>query len=45
MEILTNTIEAILFASGKSVPIADIAEKLNVTEGEVKKSLKELKKK
>ena len=45
MEILTNTIEAILFASGKSVPIADIAEKLNVTEGEVKKSLKELQKK
>ena len=45
MEILTNTIEAILFASGKSVAIADIADKLNVTEGEVKKSLKELKEK
>ena len=42
MEQLTNTIEAILFASGKSVPIADIAEKLNVTEGEVRKSLKAL---
>ncbi len=42
MERLTNTIEAILFASGKGVPIADIAEKLEVTEGEVKKSLKEL---
>ena len=36
-------IEAILFASGKGVPVADIADKLNVTEGEVKKSLKELK--
>ena len=43
MEQLTNTIEAILFASGKSVAIADIAEKLVVTEGEIKKSLKELK--
>ena len=42
MEQLTNTIEAILFASGKGVPIADIAEKLNVTESEVKKSLKAL---
>ncbi len=42
MEQLTNTIEAILFASGKGVPIADIAEKLEVTEGAVKKSLKEL---
>ena len=42
MEQLTNTIEAILFASGKSVPIADIAEKLNVTGGEVRKSLKAL---
>ena len=45
MEILTNTIEAILFASGKSVAIADIADKLNVTESEVKKSLKALKEK
>lgn len=43
LEKLTNTIEAILFASGKGVPIAEIAEKLDVTEGEVKKSLKELK--
>lgn len=42
MERLTNTIEAILFASGKAVAIADIAEKLEVTEGEVKKALKEL---
>ena len=43
MEQLTNTIEAILFASGKGVAIADIAEKLGVTEGEVKKSLRQLK--
>lgn len=43
LEKLTNTIEAILFASGKGVPIAEIAEKLDVTEGEVKKSLQELK--
>lgn len=45
MEKLTNIIEAILFASGKSVPLADIAEKLGVTMGEVKKSLAELKEK
>nr|MDE6273934.1 SMC-Scp complex subunit ScpB [Clostridiales bacterium] len=32
----------ILFASGKSVLIADIADKLGVTNGEVKRSLKEL---
>ncbi len=43
MEKLTNIIEAILFASGKSVPLADIAEKLGVTEKEVKGALKELK--
>ncbi len=43
MEKLTNTIEAILFASGKSVPIADIAEKLGCSEKEVKSSLAELK--
>lgn len=43
MEKLTNIIEAVLFASGKSVAIADIAEKLNVTSGEVKKALSELK--
>ncbi|MGN0822243.1 MAG: SMC-Scp complex subunit ScpB [Candidatus Gallimonas sp.] len=42
MEKLTNIIEAILFASGKSVAVADIAEKLGVTTGEVRKSLKEL---
>ena len=45
MEKLTNIIEAILFASGKSVPLAEIAEKLGVTGGEVTKSLAELKKK
>ncbi len=35
-------IEAILFASGKSVPLADIAEKLNATSGEILDALKEL---
>lgn len=45
MEKLTNIIEAVLFASGKAVALADIAEKLNVTDGEVKKALKELKEK
>jgi len=43
LEKLTNIIEAVLFASGKSVAIADIADKLGVTEGEVKKALNELK--
>ncbi len=43
MERLTNIIEAVLFASGKSVAISDIAEKLGVTTGEVKRSLNELK--
>ncbi len=43
MENLTNIIEAILFASGKSVPLAEIADKLNVTMNAVKKSLEELK--
>lgn len=45
MDQLTNTIEAVLFASGKGVAIADIAEKLEVTEGEVKKALGELREK
>lgn len=45
MEKLTNIIEAVLFASGKSVALADIAEKLGVTMGEVRKSLAELKEK
>ena len=40
-----NTIEAVLFASGKGVPIADIADKLEVTEGEVKKALEKLREK
>ncbi len=43
MEQLTTIIEAVLFASGKAVAVADIAEKLNVTEVEVKAALKELK--
>ena len=43
MDKLTNTIEAILFASGKAVPLSDISEKLNATKGEVKKALEELK--
>ncbi len=42
MDNLTNMIEAILFASGKSVPLADIAEKLNATSREVKEALDEL---
>lgn len=45
LEKLTNIIEAILFASGKSVALTDIAEKLGVTVGEVRKSLAELKEK
>ncbi len=45
MEKLTNIIEAILFASGKSVALSDISEKLGVTNGEVKKALAELKQK
>lgn len=42
---MTNTIEAVLFASGKAVSLADIAEKLGVGLGEVKKSLSGLKEK
>lgn len=45
MENLTNIIEAILFASGKAVAISDIADKIDATEGEVKKALKTLKEK
>lgn len=45
MEQLTNTIEAILFASGKGVAVADIAEKLEVTEREVRAALVELEQK
>lgn len=43
METLTNTIEAILFASGKAVAVADIAEKLGVSAGQVRKALDALK--
>ncbi len=43
MEKLTNTIEAVLFASGKPVPLADIAEKLGATLAEVNKAVRELK--
>ena len=43
MENLTNIIEAILFASGKSVALEDISEKLNITNGELRAAVKELK--
>ncbi len=43
MDKLTNIIEAVLFASGKGVAIADIAEKLEVTAREVKAALDKLK--
>lgn len=43
MEKLTNIIEAILFASGKSVALSDLAEKLNVPMADVKKALSVLK--
>ena len=43
MENLINIVEAILFASGKAVPIADIAQKLDISEGKVKDVLKVLK--
>ncbi len=42
MDKLTNIIEAILFASGKSVELAMIAEKLEVPMRDVKKALSEL---
>lgn len=42
MDKLTNIIEAILFASGKSVELSMIAEKLEVSMHEVKKALSEL---
>ncbi len=42
MEKLTNIIEAILFAAGNGVPFAFIAEKLDVTVAQVKKSVEEL---
>lgn len=42
MDNLTNMIEAILFASGKSVAFADISDKLNVTTQEIEEALDEL---
>lgn len=45
MEPLTNTIEAILFAAGNGVALSDIADKLNVSMGEVRRALNELKQK
>ena len=43
MDKLTNIIEAILFASGKSVAYSDICEKLSLTSRELRKALDELK--
>jgi len=43
LEKLTNIIEAILFASGKSVTLSDMTEKLNISLKEVKQALEELK--
>ena len=45
LEKLTNIIESILFVSGTQVLISDIAEKLEVSESEVKNAVKELSKK
>ncbi len=45
MDRLTNIIEAILFASGRSVPLAELGEKLNATSGELKKAVAELRQK
>ena len=42
MDKLTNIIESVLFASGKSVALTDIAEKLEVSMKEVKKALESL---
>ncbi len=43
MENLINIVEAVLFASGKAVPVKDIAEKLGVSESKVKDALVVLK--
>ncbi len=43
MEDLTNTIEAIVFASGDAVPVRYIVEKLNVTLDEANAAIEELK--
>ncbi len=45
LEKLTNIIESILFVSGVQVAISDIAEKLEISEADVKKCLSELKEK
>ena len=42
---LTNIIESILFVSGTQVAIADIAEKLEVTEKQILSAVKELQEK
>lgn len=44
-EKLTNIIESILFVSGKQVPIAEIAEKLEVSEKEISAAVKILQEK
>ncbi|MGN1234513.1 MAG: SMC-Scp complex subunit ScpB, partial [Christensenellaceae bacterium] len=43
MESLTNTIEAILFASGNAVPLALITEKLGITKKQTDAAIEELK--
>ncbi len=43
MEKLTNIIEAVLFASGESVPVKEIAEKLDVNVSDVRVSVEEIK--
>ena len=43
MEKLTNIIEAVLFASGSAIPLALLAEKLEVSPAQVKKSVDALK--
>lgn len=43
MEKLTNIIEAILFASGASVAVRDLAEKLDVNMSDVKDAVEEIK--
>ncbi len=45
LEKLTNIIEALLFVSGTQVAIADIAEKLEITEKDVQSAIKILKEK
>ncbi len=43
MENLVNIVESVLFASGKAVPLADIADKLGTDVGHIKDALKVLK--